>query len=381
MEIFIGLMTGTSLDGLDLAAVSFQSDGPQPKIQLHAATTIDLPAHLIQQLRQLCHQSDISIHMLGQCHSWLGDFYAESINSFIEQFQLDRQQIKAIGSHGQTIRHCPPTTDNAHPFTLQIGDPARIAIKTGFTTVADFRSNDLAAGGQAAPLAPAFHQWLFHSPAQNRAVVNIGGISNLTLLAADPHQPVIGFDCGPGNLLMDHWCMQHLQQPYDKDGQWAASGDFNPQLLEQLLSEPYLQLPIPKSTGRELFNPQWLNQQLSQFYQLIENNSIAENDVQATLLEFTAISIAQSLKQHSSKTEQLFICGGGAYNSQLKKRLQHHLKDISVATTEQIGLSPDLVEAVAFAWLAQQRLQQQPSGLPSVTGAKAATIQGAVWLP
>jgi anhydro-N-acetylmuramic acid kinase len=284
---------------------------------------------------------------------------------------LAKKDIRAIGSHGQTLRHRPRA---AHPFTLQIGNPSVIAERTGITTVADFRARDMAAGGQGAPMVPAFHHQMFHSAQRNRVIVNIGGIANVTCLPAVAAQPVSGFDTGPGNTLLDQWVHRHHAQARDDAGQWAASGRASRELLELLLSDPYFAAAPPKSTGREHFNMEWLQGHLKKLAV-----PLAAADVQATLVQLTAHSIARAIRGVLPQTQEAFVCGGGSHNRELMAALAGSLSGIAVATTEALGLSPDWVEAAAFAWLAHQTLEGQPGNVPTVTGAKHAVILGGIY--
>jgi anhydro-N-acetylmuramic acid kinase len=274
------------------------------------------------------------------------------------------ESIKAIGCHGQTIRHRPE-----HGYTIQIGNAALLAELTGITAVNDFRSRDIAAGGQGAPLVPAFHDKILRHPNRHRVIVNIGGISNLTNLA--PGIATTGFDCGPGNLLIDAWCMQHIGTPYDANGDWAATGTVLPELLSKMLAEPFFALPPPKSSGRDLFNMDWLNSLL--------NKNEAACDVQATLLEMTCVSIADSILEQCGGAQEIYLCGGGAHNLTLRNRLALLLPDCTVQTTSDIGVDSDYLEAIAFAWLAQQTLLGKPANLPRVTGAAHPCILGAIY--
>jgi len=280
-------------------------------------------------------------------------------------------QIIAIGSHGQTIRHRPPGSPEG-TFTLQIGDPNLIAELTGINTVADFRRRDMAAGGQGAPLVPAFHRAIFHSPNKNRVIVNIGGMANITWLPAQG--PVIGFDTGPGNVLMDTWIAEHLGKSYDQDGAWATSGQVCTTLLAELLAEPYFKMLAPKSTGRENFNRSWLEDHLRRLV-----STPALGDIQATLLELSAITIADSIKGLDQIPKEVFVCGGGAYNTALMQRLARLMPQDSVASTAALGVDPQWIEAMAFAWLAQQTLNHRPGNLREVTGATREVILGGVY--
>lgn len=362
--IFIGLMSGTSLDSIDAVAVRFE-----PTFELIASHSEPIPATIHAATLALFNPGDNEIERVGRLDLALAELFATAVENLIRQHSLKRSDIAAIGSHGQTIRHRP----NAH-FTLQIGDPNLIAERTGITTVADFRRRDMAAGGQGAPLVPAFHSALFRQPEQNRILVNIGGMSNLTILDADLDKPVLGYDTGPGNVLMDSWIMQHQQKSYDRDGQWAATGAVIPQLLQTMLALPYFSETPPKSTGREQFNHHWIEQQVA----ALETQPLPE-DVQATLLELTARSIADAINNHQLNNVQVFICGGGSYNQQLKARLATLLAPNYLGTTTDLNLNPDWVEAAAFAWLAYRTLNHQSGNEPGVTGAAGYRPLGAIY--
>jgi anhydro-N-acetylmuramic acid kinase len=299
----------------------------------------------------------------------LGTLFAQAALSVLKKTDLRPRDIRAIGSHGQTVRHRP---GGRYPFTLQIGNPSMIAERTGITTVTDFRSRDIAAGGQGAPLVPAFHRWLFHSPSRNRAIVNIGGIANVTHLPASG--AVTGFDTGPGNTLLDQWARCRLGKNYDEGGLWAQGGNVSTVLLERLLTDDYFAAPAPKSTGREYFNMAWLDVALSGLA-----TSVTAQDVQATLVELSTRTIADALACLSPKTDEIYICGGGSHNTTLLHSLERHVGDTPVRTTQPLGLDPDWVEACAFAWLAQRTLAGLPGNLPSVTGATHAAILGGIY--
>ena len=365
---YIGLMSGTSVDGIDAAVVTITADGKPALVASHAhpippTTRIDIQTLMLAGADE--------IERLGELDMLLGGLFADAANAVIQQAGLDKKSIRAIGSHGQTLRHRPRA---AHPFTLQIGNPSVIAERTGITTVADFRARDIAAGGQGAPLVPAFHRRMFHSPARNRVIVNIGGIANVTYLPTDASIPVSGFDTGPGNTLLDQWIGHHNACDRDEAGQWAASGISSKELLGQLLKDPFFQAPPPKSTGREYFNLKWLNHQLQK-----PISTLSAVDVQATLLQLTALTIAQAVRRFLPQAQEAYVCGGGAHNHELMSVLAGNFSGMPVATTEALGLSPDWVEAVAFAWLAHQTLEGQPGNLPSVTGARRAVILGGVY--
>lgn len=361
-ELYIGLMSGTSLDGIDAVLVDFAK---MPR--LLAAHTIPLAPHLRTQLLDLCLPGDNEIDRLGPADRALGEACADAAIAVLKKAGVVPAAVKAIGSHGQTIRHRPA---GRHGFTLQIGDPATIAHRTGIATIADFRRRDVATGGQGAPLVPAFHQAIFGTEVP-RLIINIGGMANLTLL--HPHHPLIGFDSGPGNVLLDSWVREQRDAAFDHDGQWASSGQIVPDLLMQLRQLPYFAEPYPKSTGRELFNVEWLKRTLT-----ATGSAHRPENVQATLAELTAITIAQAVCSLPAAVDHALICGGGAYNRDLLQRLRAHLGTISVSSTASLGVEPEWVEAMAFAWLARQTLAGRPGNAPAVTGAERASILGAI---
>lgn len=359
-------MSGTSLDAIDAAIVRF-NDG---RCQLQQRLALPISEDIRRQALSLLTPGENELARLCQLDVQLGGLFAEAVQTLLIHADLDASAISAIGSHGQTLRHYP---DTGFPTTLQIGDPNIIAEQTGITTVADFRRRDMAAGGQGAPLAPAFHQALWQDDKANRVVLNIGGIANITLLPADPAVPVTGFDTGPGNALMDSWTQTHLQQTHDSNGAWAASGKINKALLEQLLSDVYFQQAPPKSTGREIFNLSWLEKQLQHF------SDLSAEDIQATLAELTAISMARAISKHAADTEQVLICGGGVHNTYLMQRLAAHLPQYQLRSTQELGIDPDWVEAMAFAWLAKQTLAGLAGNLTGVTGAHRPVILGGIY--
>ncbi|WP_019623170.1 anhydro-N-acetylmuramic acid kinase [Amphritea japonica] len=363
-QIYIGLMSGTSLDSIDAVAVRFE-----PSFELIASHSEPIPPAIDNRIRVLFNPGDNEIDQLGNLDLELGELFASAANTLIEHHGLSRDQIIAIGSHGQTIRHRPETH-----FTLQIGDPNTIAEHTGITTVADFRCRDMAAGGQGAPLVPAFHNGLFRHSQKNRILVNIGGMANLTIIEADPEKPVLGYDTGPGNVLMDSWIQHHQQKNYDADGQWANTGKVIPELLNAMLSLPYFSETPPKSTGREQFNPLWIEQNIRSLASTPE-----PSDVQATLLELTAITIADAINRHQLDNLQVFLCGGGSHNRQLRARLSTLLQPHYLSDTAELGLDPDWVEAAAFAWLAYRTLNKESGNIPEVTGAKGFRPLGAIY--
>nr|WP_067296967.1 anhydro-N-acetylmuramic acid kinase [Marinobacterium profundum] len=366
--LYIGLMSGTSLDSVDAVAFEFDASG----CAMLASHTEPFPLPLRQQTLALMHPGPDEIERLGRLDLELAELFATAANNLIDQHQLDRQRIRAIGSHGQTVRHRPEAG-----FTLQIGDPNLIAERTGLCVVADFRRRDMAAGGQGAPLVPAFHDALFRVAGTHRVIVNIGGMANITLLPGNSEQPAIGYDTGPGNVLLDYWIHRHQALSYDRDGAWAATGTVVPELLQGLLQLPFFSAPAPKSTGREQFNPDWLTQRL------VETgfDSLAPEDIQATLLELTAVTISNEIKQVAATGCEVFLCGGGSHNSLLAKRLQALLKPYTLATTASLGLDPDWVEACAFAWLAGCRLESLAGNMPGVTGARGERILGGIYPP
>lgn len=368
MHYFIGVMSGTSLDGIDVALASLSKSGT---FKLVIAQTFPFPEALYCKLQCLITQQASKLQDLGEIDIALGQLIGLSINKLLALQSLSAKDIVAIGSHGQTIFHSPV---GQLPFSLQIGDASLIAEITGITTIADFRQRDIAAGGQGAPLVPAFHQALFSTTNEDRVIVNIGGISNLTLLPASEDEAVIGFDTGPGNVLLDYWTKLHLNKSYDHSGEWAASGKCNDDVLNLLLDEVYFKQAIPKSTGRELFNQQWFEAILAKF-----NRKTAAVDVQATLAEFTASTIANDIITYSRPKSSVFICGGGAHNDYLMSRLNALLDNRKVSTSSALGIHPDWVEACAFAWLAYRTINNKPGNLPTVTGARHPVVLGAIY--
>lgn len=360
-QLFTGLMSGTSLDAIDAVLVEFEGSD----CRLHTALSHPLPDSLRQKLSDLTLPGDNEIERLAEAEPAFARECALAVVELLSKTQCQPEDITAIGSHGQTIRHRPEAA-----FTLQIGDPSLIAELTGISVVGDFRRRDVAAGGQGAPLVPAFHQGVFRHSEEDRVIVNVGGMANLTIL---DRQTIRGFDTGPGNILMDHWCLHHLDQPYDKNGCWAASAPVDQPLLEHFLKDSYFHQAPPKSTGRERFNPQWLKQALAPFPEL------PKATIQSTLCELTAVTIARDISQHASTCKAVYVCGGGVHNRSLLERLERQLPGLSVSTTDALGIHPDWVEAVAFAWLAKQTLEHQPGNLPEVTGAKGLRILGAIY--
>ncbi|MDY0105389.1 MAG: anhydro-N-acetylmuramic acid kinase [Giesbergeria sp.] len=365
-ELYIGLMSGTSLDGVD--AVLADLSGPRCTVLHHHAVPFDTATRV--ELLALNTPGANELQRAALAANALARSYAAAVQALLAQAGVPPTTVRAIGAHGQTVRHRPGEFDGTG-YTLQINQPALLAELTGITVVADFRSRDVAAGGQGAPLVPAFHQHMFGQPGQGLLVLNVGGIANLSVLGADGS--VLGFDCGPGNALMDHWCQRHTGQPFDRDGTWAASGRMLPELLAILEDEPFLRQPPPKSTGRDLFNPSWLQQRLDRL------GPAAPEDVQATLTELTAKACAASASSYQKESGMLAVCGGGAFNRHLMARLHALLPGLRVDTTAAHGLPPLQVEAAAFAWLARQTLHGLPGNLPSATGARGARVLGGIY--
>lgn len=374
MSTFIGLMSGTSLDGVDGVMAHFGDDPAQHHISVSAHAHRPFDAALRDELLALNRSGADELHRAALAANGLARVQAEVVQALLAQAGLAAAAIDAIGSHGQTLRHRPGEFDGTG-YTVQINQPALLAELTGIPVVADFRSRDVAAGGQGAPLVPAFHAQVFSLAGTPRAVLNLGGIGNLTLLPAegDPGGRVRGFDCGPGNALLDHWVSLHRGLPYDDAGQWAAGGRVHAGLLGALLAEPYLQRPPPKSTGRDLFNPEWLSLRLA------AHTGLPAQDVQATLAEFTARAAADALRREAPATTDLRVCGGGALNRHLMSRLAALLPGVSVGSTAEAGLPPLQVEAAAFAWLARACLLGQAGNRPEATGARGPRVLGAVY--
>ena len=325
------------------------------------------PAALKQQLLALHDPGQNELEIAALASNQLSQLYARNIATLLQEAAIALSEVRAIGCHGQTIRHRPELG-----FTLQLGNPALLAELTGISVVADFRSRDIAANGQGAPLVPAFHAAMFTHPQKHRAILNIGGIANITHLPAAGH--VTGFDTGPGNMLMDAWISKHHSKDYDANGDWAAGGNIIPELLHLMLADAFFTLPPPKSTGRDTFNLAWLEQMLQQ-----TGKQYSPVDVQRTLLELTVVSIATAVSQHCANVDELYVCGGGAYNSALLKCLQQALPSLSIQPSDALGLAVNAVEAAAFAWLAKQTLCGLPGNLPAVTGARGPRILGAVY--
>jgi anhydro-N-acetylmuramic acid kinase len=360
-------MSGTSVDGIDAALVDLSTDPPL----LVAARTFAWPRWLRDDiLATIDNRRQLSLLNLGRLDAAIGDEFAKAALAMIAEAQLDPSALKAIGSHGQTLFHAP---DEEPAFSMQLGDPNRIAEATGVVTVADFRRRDIAAGGQGAPLVPAFHQALFHDRSVSRAILNIGGMANLTLLPKEG-DAITGFDTGPGNVLLDSWYGKHREPGFDRGGRWAKGGELNQALLDELLTHPYFAQTPPKSTGRETFCLSWLERIMRAGYP-----TLAAEDVQRTLVELTVQSVALSLEHFAVDVEQVLVCGGGVHNGFLMQRLEAQLAPRRVASTESYGLHPDWVEAVAFAWLARQTVLGKAGNVPGVTGAKRPAVLGAIY--
>lgn len=383
---YIGCITGTSVDGLDLALLRLHPQANGSDIETCAYATVDIPTQLRQELLALGQPGDNEIDRLGAADAALGRFIAEQINGFLAQHKVAANQVTAIGSHGQTVRHRPPNkldtaASHTQAFTLQIGDPNQIAELTGITTIADFRRRDMAAGGEGAPLVPLFHKALLGNNKRAQALLNIGGLANLTGIPEtnQSNQTLVGFDTGPGNGLMDAWIMRHQNRAFDANGDWAAQGKVNEMLLQRLLSDPYFNRKPPKSTGKEYFNLPWLDAHLSNDPELTEK--LTPQDVQATLLELTVGSITRAVSDLENRYDRVLVCGGGRLNGQLMRRLQESLAEqhVELGTTDDIGVDGDSLEAAAFAWLACQTLAGLPGNEPSVTGAKGPRVLGAIY--
>lgn len=363
-ERYIGLMSGTSADGIDAVLMEF---APAPRLlATHYSTYPDSVKERTRRIMLGQHASD-PLDEAGTLDSELGELFAAAVLALLEESKTDAKSVRAVGSHGQTIRHRPRQN---HPFTTQIADPNIIAARTGITVVADFRRRDIALGGQGAPLLPAFHQVAFGSGTEDRLVLNTGGIANITLLFSQGE--VRGFDTGPANVLMDMVCRDELRQAFDDGGKVAASGTVDAALLAAMLQEPYFDLPAPKSTGPELFNRAWLDRHLA-------GRRLATKDLLATLAELTARTVAEAALQHARGIRHVYVCGGGANNAHLLKRLEVQLPGAKVESTAALGVDPAWVEAAGFAWLAYRTINGQPGNLPAVTGSGKYAVLGAIY--
>jgi anhydro-N-acetylmuramic acid kinase len=370
--VFIGLMSGTSLDGIDGVLVDFAPVGSMP-LAVRAHRHAEFEADLRAELLALNRPGDDEIHRAAVAANRLARRYADVVAALLDGARVSARQVTAVGCHGQTVRHRPGEFDGIG-YTVQLNAPALLAELCGIDVVADFRTADIAAGGQGAPLVPAFHRALFARPAEATAVLNLGGIANLSAIA--PDGSTLGFDCGPANALLDLWSAAATGRRFDADGAWAASGRVDPALLDTLLAEPYFALPPPKSTGRDLFHGQWLEDRL-----LAANARarLAPEDIQATLAELTARTVADAVRRHAAAARELVVCGGGAFNVDLMARLAARLAPLPVVSSAARGLPPDQVEACAFAWLAKAFVGRRPGNIPSVTGAAGPRVLGALY--
>lgn len=360
---YIGVMSGTSLDGVDVVLAAID----ERMVAQQASYSHPIPLELKKAILGMCQGQQVTLAQVGDLDTRLGILFGEAVQGLMNNAGITAEDVTAIGCHGQTVWHQPKGDAT---FSMQLGDNNRIAAMTGVTTVGDFRRRDMAFGGQGAPLVPAFHQALLAHHSERRMILNIGGIANLSLLL--PGQPIRGYDTGPGNILLDAWIWRHRALPYDKNAEWANSGRVNLTLLQQMLADPYFSEPAPKSTGREYFNIAWLEKQLSKVHQLVPE------DIQATLAELTAMSIAEQV-QLAGSCDRLMVCGGGARNPLIMARLSAMLPGTEVSTTDSFGISGDDMEALAFAWLAFRTLSGKPGNLPSVTGASQETVLGAIY--
>jgi anhydro-N-acetylmuramic acid kinase len=364
-SLFVGLISGTSLDGVDAVVVDLSNDQPR----LLANHVESYSSQLRTSLRALCQPGNNEIDRMGELDRQVGLTFATACQHVLSNAGLTPQQVTAIGSHGQTIRHRP---DAKNPFTLQIGDPNTIAALTGITTVADFRRRDMALGGQGAPLVPALHQALFQQPGKKRIILNLGGIANITCLPETVTQPVTGYDTGPASTLLDCWIEKHQDVRLDHQGEWARGGRINEILLNDLLSDPYFKLPPPKSTGREYFTLDWLLERLA-------HHKLSPVDVQTTLVELSAVTVALAIIDEGYEKSEVLVCGGGAHNRYLLERLASQLPAASIQTTAAYGVDPDWVEAITFAWLAKRTLSGLNGNLASVTGAERDVVLGGIY--
>lgn len=374
--LFIGVMSGSSLDGIDVALTEFScpSKSPVNRFDTQHCNVIathfqPYPLEVKDALLSLHFPQENELEMAALMANQLAHLYADAVNGLLSNNSTNADEVTAIGCHGQTIRHQPRFNNNIG-YTIQLGNNALLAELTNITVVGDFRSRDIAANGQGAPLVPAFHQAIFAKNKKNRAIINIGGIANISYLSSTGE--VIGFDTGPGNILLDHWVKLKLGKNYDADGSWSNTGSVHAKALEAMLKEPYLSLPPPKSTGRDLFNDTWLMQHLSGF-------DLSNQDIARTLVELTAATIYQHLIQYCPKVDEVYICGGGVHNKLLITSLKQRLGNTLMLSTNELGVDADWVEAAAFAWLAKQTVTNKPSNLPAATGADGLRILGAIY--
>ena len=375
MPLFIGLMSGTSADGVDASLVDISQIDGKHSIKPIGHYYLPFPNDFAQQIRSLYQSDHNEVESVGVVSQQLSHLYARAVSSLLDQQSIQPEQICAIGNHGQTIRHC---IDFKPAFSVQIGNNALLAELTGIDVIGDFRSSDIAAGGQGAPLVPAFHQRIFASNQTNQVIVNIGGIANITAIN-QTGDVIAGFDTGPGNALLNDWILKHQQVNFDKDGLWAKSGSVNNHLLTLLVQDDYFSRPAPKSTGREYFHLAWLENKLAQFSDGISAGDISPQDVQATLVDLTAVTIINAVKTYFSSAD-IWICGGGVHNSLLMQRLSFYAtNNFSVATSADKGIDPDWVESQCFAWLAFCFNQRLPANIPALTGANKSKILGCLY--
>ena len=361
--LYIGAMSGTSADGLEACLVSFDEGRPREHAHVHQP----FPDDLRNRILDVCRDGDLA--RAATVDVELADATVAAVRILLERAGVRAEDVCAIGSHGQTVFHRP---DGPAPTSIQLGDPHRIAVHSGIDVVADFRRADVAAGGEGAPLAPGFHATVFRQPGEARAVVNLGGMANVTVLPATD-EPVVGFDTGPANVLLDAWIERDRGAHYDAEGAWAAGGQVDAALLERLRADEWFRRPPPKSTGREHFNLEWLEQRMAR-----SDASLDACDVQATLAELTASTVADAIRDHAPGVGRVLVCGGGARNTDLQQRLARRLGDIPLESTAVHGVEPEHVEAMAFAWLAERRIAEQPANCPSVTGATRELVLGAL---
>ena len=364
-EIYIGLMTGTSADSLDIAAVNFLNDN----ITIIGEENFSIPAHLKEEIKKITNSNNLVRSSVEKLDLDLGEFFATKIDDFLKIHDLRHDEISAIGSHGQTIKHEP---NSLKPFSLQVGDPQLISDKLGIKTIGNFRDDDIEAGGQGAPLSPLFHREVFEGSQEKRVIINIGGITNISILGKSN---LIGFDTGPGNCLMDTWIKEKKGKNYDANGNWAKSANCNEELLSIMLQDQYFSLENPKSTGPDYFNLEWINRSISNL-----NYEISSADVQSTLAELTAVSLMDSLKRMEVINHALYFCGGGIHNQYLMNRISHRV-ETPCLSTQDLGISPDYLEAVCFAWLAYKRNKNITFDLSEITGSNREVFLGKIYNP
>lgn len=367
MEYFVGIISGTSMDAVDAVLVNY-STMPGTIIETHSES---MPDQIKRDLLQLVSSEPFTFQLLGKLDHQVGRLFAQTVNRLIQKSKLESHNVVAIGSHGQTVWHQP---NGEHPFTIQIGDPNIIAEETGISTVADFRRRDIAVGGQGAPFVPVFHDALFRTAEEDRIVLNLGGIANISILSKNLDDPIVGFDTGPANTLSDLWIQRQLNKSFDENGDWAASGSVNEELLKTMLKDSYFDIKFPKSTGREYFNFDWIDKMLQDFVSYMK-----PEDVQTTLVELTALTVSKGIQQNGVTSGSLYVCGGGERNRHLMQRIQFHLKTFNVLSTSELGVPAEWMEALAFAWFARNTINRQPINLTSVTGGRKSVILGGIY--